>query len=63
MVDAPAPKPRGRPKKLEPCSGVTTWLPVHVHDKLVALSHQSGRSVSAIVRAVVSAAIKTKPEP
>jgi hypothetical protein len=53
-------RPRGRPKTDDRGSAVTTWVPTAVHDKLIVLANQSGKSVSAIVRILLESKIPSK---
>jgi len=43
-------KRRGRPRVAEPRSSVSTWVPVSLHDRLIAVASAREISVSELVR-------------
>jgi hypothetical protein len=49
----PAARPRGRPRATEPMARVSTWVPVRVLDRLIAVSNQRERSVSETVKRLI----------
>jgi hypothetical protein len=54
MTDpVPVIRKRGRPRVPEPRSAVMTWVPVHVHDRLIDLAQRYDMSVSAVLRRVI----------
>jgi hypothetical protein len=53
-----APRPRGRPPAEQPGSAVTTWVPMHMHDRLIEIAQKNGESVSAIIRQMLAQRVR-----
>ena len=45
---------RGRPRSDEPGSSVSAWLRAGDHDRLIALAKQEQKTISALVRELVT---------
>lgn len=61
MSEAALPRRRGRPRVEEPRASVSTWMRAKDHDFLVRLADERSISVSAVVRQIVTSAIRKKP--
>lgn len=53
VILTPRRRRRGRPPSDQPCTALTAWVPVDLHDKLIALAAKKGESVSATVKALL----------
>jgi hypothetical protein len=49
-VDPAPPRPRGRPRNIEPGSTISTWVSASEHDRLLRLAQRREESLSATVR-------------
>lgn len=49
---------RGRPPAEMPGSSITAWVPVDLHDKLIAMAGKNGESVSATIRTLLTLKLK-----
>jgi hypothetical protein len=48
------PRKRGRPRLDESGASVSTWLPPGDHDKLIKLAREQEKSISALVRQLLT---------
>ena len=49
---------RGRPRAKEPRSSVTAWVLAKHHDALIHLASERSMSVSAVLRSLITTAVK-----